>query len=162
MGYYLEDFSVGDVFRTQGRTITESDIISFANLTWDTNPAHTDKEFAKQRRFGTTIAHGMLGISAAMGLASTLGVFEGTSIALLAVEGWTFQAPVFAGDTITCEIEIVSTRRASSGTAGVLGRRFRVSNQKGTVVQTGSISLLIAARPVGVDPWQDRSSLTGR
>lgn len=147
MAYYLEDFKVGDVFRTQGRTITESDIISFANLTWDTNPAHTDREFAKQGRFGTTIAHGMLGISAAMGLASTLGVFEATSIALRAVEDWKFQAPVFAGDTITCDIEIVSTRRTSSGTAGVLGRRFRISNQAGTVMQTGHISLLNAARP---------------
>ncbi|WP_412517439.1 MaoC family dehydratase N-terminal domain-containing protein [Actinomadura madurae] len=149
MGYYLEDFSVGDVFRTQGRTITESDISSFANLTWDTNPAHTDVEYAKQGRFGTTIAHGMLGISAAMGLASTLGIFEGTSIALLTVEDWTFHSPVFARDTITCEIEIVSTRRTSSGTAGVLGRRFRLSNQEGTVVQSGSISLLIKARSVG-------------
>jgi acyl dehydratase len=155
MGYHLEDFSVGDVFRTQGRTITESDIVSFANPTWDTNPAHTDKEFAKQGRFGTTIAHGMLGISAAMGLASALGVFEGTSIELLALEDWTFQAPVFAGDTITCEIEMVSTRRTSSGTAGVPGRRFLVLNQEGTVVQTGSISLLIAARPIGLDPSQD-------
>jgi acyl dehydratase len=144
---FLEDFEVGQVFLTQGRTVTEADVATFAALTWDTNEVHTDAHAAADGRFGERIAHGVLGLSFAMGLASRLGVFEGSSVALLGVEEWRFVAPIRLGDTIRCRVEIVGVRRTSAGDAGVLDREFTLTDQRGEVVQSGRIPLLVKARP---------------
>lgn len=146
--WYFEDFEVGQVFRTQGRTITEADIVSFAGWSWDTNPVHTDAEHSASGRFGRPIAHGVLGLSVAMGLASRLGVFERCSIALLGIDGWTFTHPVVVGDTVTCTVRITGARATSNGSAGVLDREFVLTNQDDTVVQQGSIGLMVARRAV--------------
>ena len=144
---YFEDFVQGQSFVTQRRTITEADIVSFAGWSWDTNQVHTDAEFAKASRFGEPIAHGMLGMSVAMGLVSRLGIFEGSSIALLGVEDWSFRAPILAGDSVQCRLEILNTRLTSKGDAGVLDRRFTLLNQRAEVVQGGRIGLMVRTRP---------------
>lgn len=146
---FFEDFSVGQTFTSQGRTITESDVVLFAGWSWDTNPPHTDAESMKDSRFGERIAHGMLGLSVAMGLASRLGIFEDSSIALLGVDGWRFHAPIRIGDTVHVTIEITGTRLTSAGDAGILSRRFTLTNQGGAVVQSGDIGLMVATRPSG-------------
>ncbi|MPY59048.1 MaoC/PaaZ C-terminal domain-containing protein [Streptomyces spongiae] len=143
--WFLEDFEPGQVFTTHGRTVTESDIVSFAATTWDTNEVHTDSARAAEGRFGERIAHGLLGMSIAMGLVSRLGIFEGSSIALLAVEEWRFLAPIRIGDTVTCRLEILGVRRTSAGDAGVLDRRLTLLCADGTIAQQGRIPLLIKA-----------------
>jgi acyl dehydratase len=142
----FEDFEAGQVFVSQGRTITEADIVSFAAWSWDANPVHTDAAGAASGRFGGVIAHGVLGLSVAMGLASRLGVFEGCSLALLGVEDWKFRAPVRVGDTVRCRVTIVSTRSTSAGDSGVLDRHFELLTSDDTVVQDGRIPLLVAVR----------------
>ena len=144
---FFEDFSVGQAFTSQGRTITETDVVLFAGWSWDTNPPHTDAELMRDSRFGGRIAHGMLGLSVAMGLASRLGVFEDSSIALLGVDGWRFHAPIRIGDTVHVTVEITSTRLTSAGDAGILSRRFTLTNQDGVAVQSGDIGLMVATRP---------------
>jgi len=144
---YFEDFEVGQRFVSQGRTITESDVVFFAGWSWDTNPPHTDEESMRDGRFGQRIAHGMLGASVAMGLASRLGIFEDSSIALLGIDGWRFHAPILIGDTVTCTVEITGTRLTSKGDAGILSRRFTLTNQAGVAVQSGDIGLMVATRP---------------
>jgi acyl dehydratase len=144
VAWFFEDFEAGQVFRTQGRTITESDVVTFAGWSWDTNPLHTDEVYAATQRFGAPIAHGLLGMSVAMGLAARLGVFESCSIALLGVDRWRFLRPILVGDTVTCEVAITGTRPTSRGDAGVLDRDFRLLNQDHEVVQQGSIGLLVA------------------
>jgi len=146
---FFEDFSVGQTFTSQGRTITETDVVLFAGWSWDTNPPHTDAESMRVSRFGGRIAHGMLGLSVAMGLASRLGVFEDSSIALLGVDGWRFHAPIRIGDTVHVTVEITGTRLTSAGDAGILSRRFTLTNQDGVVVQSGDIGLMVATRPPG-------------
>lgn len=147
MRYYLDDFSAGQVFDTRRRTITEADIVMFSGWSWDTNPVHTDATAAAGSRFGTPIAQGLLGMSVAMGLVANTGVFEYCSVALLAVREWSFRAPIFAGDTLACRVEIVQVRPTSSGTTGVLQRRFTLSNQREDVVQEGYIDLMVATSP---------------
>lgn len=145
--WYFEDFKVGQVFRTQGRTITEADIVSFAGWSWDTNPVHTDAVQGAAGRFGQPIAHGVLGLSVAMGLASRLGIFESCSIALLGIDGWRFKAPVLVGDTLRCTIHITQARATSNGEAGILEREFVLTNQDEVVVQRGNIGLMVSRRP---------------
>lgn len=145
--WWFEDFEVGQKFASQGRTIRESDIASFAGWSWDTNPVHTDVVHASAGRFGEPIAHGVLGLSVLMGLVSRIGVFEKCSIALLGIETWAFVRPVVAGDTVRCEVEILGARRTSRGDAGVLDRSLVLYNQRNEEVQSGRISLMVALRP---------------
>lgn len=147
--WYFDDFEVGQRFSTQGRTITESDIVSFAGWSWDTNPVHTDAEHSAGGRFGEPVAHGVLGLSVAMGLASRLGVFERCSVALLGIDGWRFTHPVVVGDTVRCTIGITGARLTSKGDAGILEREFILTNQDHAVVQSGNIGLMVMRRPIG-------------
>jgi acyl dehydratase len=146
---HFEDFREGQVFESQGRTITEADVVSFAGWSWDTNPVHTDAQASAGGRFGQRIAHGLLGLSVAMGLASRLGVFEDSSIALLGVDGWRFHLPLLIGDTVRCRVEILEARLTSRGDAGILRRGFALLNQRDETVQSGEIGLMVSRRPVG-------------
>ena len=144
---FFEDFAVGDIFTTLARTITETDVVAFAGWSWDTNPVHTDAVSSAEGRFGSPIAHGLLGMSVAMGLVSRLGLFEGSSIALLGVDDWTFARPIRIGDTVTCVLTIVGLRLTSRGDSGVLERHFSLRNQDGAEVQSGRIDLMVSVRP---------------
>src|SRR3990172_401500 len=106
---YFEDLRIGDQFVSPGRTITEADVTLFAGLSGDYNPLHTDEEFAKQTPFGRRIAHGLLGLSMAVGLASRLGLFDGTGIGFLGLE-WSFVGPIFLGDTIRARFAVEEKR----------------------------------------------------
>ncbi|EGD43937.1 MaoC protein [Nocardioidaceae bacterium Broad-1] len=145
--WYFEDFTAGQVFRTQGRTITETDLVSFAGWSWDTNPVHTDAQHSEHGRFGQPIAHGVLGLSVAMGLVSRLGVFERCSVALLGINGWTFKHPIFVGDTVHCTLRITDVRAARSSNVGILERELTMFNQGGTVLQQGAIGIMVSRRP---------------
>jgi acyl dehydratase len=139
----FDDFEAGQVFESQRRTITDADVVLFANWSWDTNPVHTDAVGQTTSRFGGPIAHGLLGMSVAMGLASRIGVFESCSVALLGVDEWQFVRPLRPGDTVRTRVEIVSTRKTSSGEAGILQRRFTLINQHELVAQQGRIDLMV-------------------
>ena len=149
MTYYYEDFRSGQVFLSQARTITETDVVTFAGWSWDTNPVHTDAEAARHGRFGERIAHGLLGLSVALGLTSRLGVFESCSIALLGIEDWQFRRPLLIDDTVRCQVEILDTRLTSKGDAGILRRRLTLLNQREEDIQAGEIGLMVGLRPSG-------------
>jgi len=142
---YFEDVEIGTVHESPGRTITETDVVAFAALSGDWNRIHTDAEYAKTTPFGQRIAHGLLGIAIASGLAVRLGAFAETTIAMLGVE-WRFRAPVFIGDTVHLRLRVVSKRRTARGARGLVERRLELVNQRGEVVQEGTISLLVKAR----------------
>jgi acyl dehydratase len=152
MTHYFEDFSTGQVFVSQARTLTETDVVTFAGWSWDTNPVHTDAESARGGRFGERIAHGVLGLSVAMGLVSRLGVFEACSIALLGIDGWRFRRPLRIGDTVRCRVEILDTRLTSRGDAGILRRRLTLLDQDDEVLQDGEVGLMVHLRPGGPVP----------
>jgi acyl dehydratase len=139
------DFTVGQVFESHGRTITEADVVTFAGWSWDANPVHTDAVAMAGSRYGQRIAHGALGLSVALGLASRMGIFDSCSIALLGVDEWRFMCPVLIGDTVRVRVEIVGTRLTSTGRSGVLERTFTLLNQDDVGVQAGRLDLLVSA-----------------
>ena len=144
---HLEDFTAGQVLTTPGRTITETDVVAFAAWTGDANQVHTDAEFAAGTRYGQRIVHGMLGASLCLGLIARTGIFEGTAVALLGIDGWRFTAPVFIGDTLTCTVEILGARPTSKGTYGVVERQVTLRNQRGETVQEGRMDVMVLRRP---------------
>lgn len=145
--WHLEDFVPGQVLITQARTITETDVVMFAGWSWDTNPVHTDEVSSRDGIFGERIAHGLLGMSVAMGLVARLGVFEGSSVALLGVEDWTFHAPLRIGTSVRCRLTILQIRETSGGGAGVVDRRFELVDEDDLVLQDGRIALMVSKRP---------------
>jgi acyl dehydratase len=145
---YFEQFEVGEEWRPPARTITEHDVIAFAGLSGDANPVHTDAVFAAGSRFGEPIAHGLLGLAAAGGFLSRVGVIDGTAVALLDV-GWRFRAPVRFGDTIAATIAVVSKRETSDPTSGIVVFSFQLENQRDDLVQEGEHVFLVARRPAG-------------
>lgn len=143
MPLYFEDFQPGLSLITPARTITESDVMTFAGLSGDYNPIHTDAEFAKNTPFGQRVAHGLLGLSVALGLAARGGVLEGSVLAFREIVGWKFVKPVFFGDTIHAEIEVGEAKELPSLKAGIVNFDVKVKNQRGEVVMKGGWKALI-------------------
>ena len=135
-GTYFSDFEVGHAYETGRRTITETDVVMFAGLSGDYNPLHTDQVFAEKTPFKQRIAHGMLSASISTGLAQTLGIFEGTTIALME-QVFRFKAPVFFGDTIFLRLTVSDTKASSKGGKGVVTFKSEVIKQDDTVVVEG-------------------------
>lgn len=145
MARYFEDFHEGAEFSSPGRTITEADVMAFAGLSGDYNPAHTDYEFSRQGAFGRPIAHGLLALIVSAGLADRDGGLDGTAIAMLAVS-WRFAKPVFFGDTIRLKLTVSSRRLTSKGDRGIIVRDVAVINQHGDMVQEGSFTTMVKTR----------------
>ncbi|MCE5258946.1 MAG: MaoC family dehydratase N-terminal domain-containing protein [Chloroflexi bacterium] len=145
-GRYFEEFQVGDEIKSLARTITEADISAFAALSGDYNPLHTDAEFAKDTPFGQRIAHGLLGLSLASGLAARTGFIDGTAKAFTSLS-WRFKAPIFIGDTIHLKAVVSRTRSMSSLGGGIVYLDVSVLNQREETVQQGEWSLIISSRP---------------
>ena len=146
-GKYFEEFQVGEKITTVGRTVSESDIFTFAGLSGDFNQLHTDAEFARSTPFGQRIAHGLLGLSITSGLALRTGILEGTVIAFREINEWKFVKPVFIGDTIHAELNVTETKpypRLNSGSVTIV---FDVKNQKEETVMKGTWVVLVASKP---------------
>jgi acyl dehydratase len=151
MGLYLEDFVLDRTLVTAGRTVSEADVTLFAGLAGDFNPLHVDEEFAAASEFGGRIAHGPLVLSMAIGLMAQLDLIDGTALALLDL-AWAFKGPVKLGDTIRARVTPISRKPTRKPGRGVLVLRFEVENQRGELVQTGSITLLMKMRPQTPSP----------
>ena len=136
MGLFFEEFEEGKDYVTRARTVTEADVVSFAGLSGDFNPLHTDAEFMKSSAFGERIAHGMLVASMGTGLSSQMGWFEGTTIALLEVT-FRFKAAVKLGDTVHLVINVREKKPTSKPDRGILRMGADVLNQHGETVVEG-------------------------
>jgi len=142
-GVYFEDIALEQRMVTRGRTITESDLVSFAALTGDYNPMHTDAEYMKTSPFGQRIAHGMLTLSYAVGQAYQLGFMERTVVAFRSLD-MKFSAPVFIGDTLHVELVVREKKEARRMGGGWVTLDIKIINQEGKAVQSGEWVVLLA------------------
>lgn len=147
MGKYFEEFNVGEKITTEKRTITEADIMQFAALTGDDNRIHTDPEFSKTTPFGKQIAHGVLGLSYALGLAWKTGILDGTVIAFREISEWKFVKPVFIGDSIYAEMETTETKALPRIGGGSVKISVEIKNQDGEVCHRGMWTVLMVSKP---------------
>jgi len=141
-GLKFDQFNVGDVYTTASRTVTEADVVNFAGLSGDFNPLHTNEEFAKTTPFGTRVAHGMLSAAIATGLANQLGIFEGTTLALMQMTT-RFTGAVRFGDTIYLELTVAEMKESSKPGRGVITFDSKVKNQRGESVLEGQWVLMM-------------------
>jgi 3-hydroxybutyryl-CoA dehydratase len=145
-GRYFEEFQVGLSVASAGRTIAETDVVSFAGLSGDYNQIHTDAEFARQGMFGQRVAHGLLGLAVASGLVAQMGFIEGTVLAFRELT-WKFSLPIFIGDTIHVETTVAELKPMRRLGGGAVILDVRIVNQEDKVVQRGKWVALIASKP---------------
>ena len=146
-GMWFEEFEVGQTVQSAGRTVTESDIISFAGLSGDHNRIHTDAEFSAASSFGQRVAHGLLGLSIASGLAIQTGIMEDTIMAFREINNWKFRLPILIGDTIHVILEVKDTKALPRLGGGAVVRELDVQNQRAESVMKGTWTTLIASQP---------------
>jgi acyl dehydratase len=146
-GLYFEEFSIGQKTVTVGRTITESDIVTFAGMSGDFTQIHTDAEYSKQTPFGQRVAHGLLGLSIASGLAARTGILEGTVLAFREINEWKFVKPIFIGDTMHAELNVTETKALPRIGGGSVTIMIEIKNQNSEVCQRGSWTVLMMSKP---------------
>jgi acyl dehydratase len=129
-GKYFEEFAIGEVFKHQpGRTLTEMDNVMFTCLTMNPQPLHLDAEFARDTAFGKPLVNSILTLGLAVGL-SVGDTTLGTTIGNLGFDKVEFPKPVFHGDTLYVETEVVDKRESRSRPdSGIVFFEHRAHNQ---------------------------------
>jgi len=134
-GLYYEEYEIGQVFKHEtGRTIYDYDNVLFSTLTMNPAPLHLDAEYAAKSQYGKPLVNSLFTLGTAMGLTvndTTLG----TTVGNLGFEYVKFTNPVFPGDTIYVETEVINKRESKSRpNDGLVFFEHRAKNQHGTVV----------------------------
>jgi 3-hydroxybutyryl-CoA dehydratase len=143
MGLFFEEFEEGQSITSMGRTVTESDVVAFAALSGDWNTIHTDAEYAAGQPFGQRVAHGMLVLSIATGLANRLGFLEETALAFRDIGAWKFSLPVFFGDTVRVRATVTGTKAMPRLGGGLVTLKVEILNQRDEVTQRGTWGVLV-------------------
>ena len=146
VGRFYEDFVVGDIYEHRpGRTITETENTWFTLLTMNKHPLHFDAEYARHSEFGRCVVASPFTVSLIVGMS-----VSDVSQKAIANLGWTdikLTHPVFAGDTLYAESEVLDKRESKSrADAGIVSVRSTGKNQDGAVVCTFDRTMLVQRR----------------
>jgi acyl dehydratase len=148
-GKFYEEFEVGQrIQHGTARTVTEMDNVLFCALTMNPQPLHLDEEFASKTQFGQRIVNGLYTMGLVVGL-TVMELSEGTIVANLSYEKVAHPNPVFHGDTIRVETEVLEKRESRSNPdRGLVRFRHIGRKQDGTVVVEVERTTLFLKRPV--------------
>ena len=144
-GLYWDDFEPGRAFYSASRTVTEADVVNFAGLSGDFNPLHTDETFASKTPARGRIGHGMLSMAIATGLANQMGIFEGTTLALMQ-QTIQYKGMVRFGDTIRVVMTVKARKESKSPKRGVVTYDVAIVNQDDEKVVDSEWVLMMARR----------------
>ena len=147
-GRYFDEWQVGDVIaHAITRTVTETDNLLISTLTHNPQPLHLDHEAAKATEFGKPLVNSCFTFSLAVGI-SVGDTTLGTLVANLGYDEVKFPKPVFTGDTLRVESEVVALRESGSRpNAGIVTWEHRAINQSGQTVCTFKRSALLLKKP---------------
>ncbi len=146
-----DELTPGDEWESPARTVTEADVVAFAGLSGDFNPIHVDHEFARQHPFRKPVAHGLLGLAMASGLASNAPRVQ--TLAFVEIVEWKFLRPIAFGDTVRVLTRVEAVEPKARGRRGLVTWRRSLVNQNGETVQEGLTRTLVqgAAGPSETD-----------
>jgi acyl dehydratase len=147
-GRYFDEWAVGDTIEHPiTRTVTDADNVLITTLTHNPQPLHLDAEYAAATEFGQVVVNSCFTFSLAVGI--TVGETTlGTLVANLGYDEVRFPKPVFIGDTLRIESEVIDLRDSQSRpTAGIVTFAHRVINQRGETVCTFKRTALLQKRP---------------
>ena len=144
LGFTWEDYTVGDYFKTLGRTVTETDIVNFVGVTGMNEVLFTDHTFTIGVAATGRAAPAVLTYALIEGIICQ-HLIQGTGLAMLELEK-KILAPVLVGDTVHGEIEILSVRQTSKGNRGIVKTRNDIVNQRGETVITYEATRMVAGK----------------
>ena len=144
--YYWEDLCQDDVISSPGLTISEAHLVTWAGLTGDIVSLHLDEVYASKTQFGKRIGHGPLSLACALGLLTQTGYFKNVA-AWLGLDEVRATAPVFIGDTIRANAELIETRETSKPGMGIWKFKYSVINQDEKTVMTFYSSFMMVRKP---------------
>jgi 3-hydroxybutyryl-CoA dehydratase len=144
MFLFFDDVEVGQEWESLGRTVTETDIVTYAGLSGDFNPIHMDHEFAKTTPYRRPIAHGLLIWAMSSGLSMLAPPMR--TLAFVKLGEWNFRLPVYIGDTIRIKTRVLEKEARSRGRRGRVTWFRMILNQEGKVVQDGTTVTLVEGR----------------
>lgn len=147
-GRYFDDWSIGDtIAHPIRRTVSEADNLLITTLTHNPQPLHLDAEYAKDTEFGRIVVNGTFTFSLMVGI-SVAETTLGTLIANLGYDAVRMPKPVFIGDTLRIESEVIDLRASGSRPeAGIVTFTHRAINQHDEIVCTCTRTALIRRRP---------------
>lgn len=146
IGRYFDDLEVGDRFTTVGRTIFETDIVQFLNLSRNLEPQFSNREFyEKSWIYGKLACPGGLTFVVMSGLFTHLGLVTGTGEGYLGMDELRLPAPLFCGDTVTFEVKVLEKHLSRNG-RGIVTMGFTGLNQEGVTVLTCRQTFVLAVR----------------
>lgn len=150
-GRYFEDFVIGDCYEHRpGRTVTETDNIWFTLLTMNTHPLHFDNDFAEKSEFKKALVNSCLTLSIVVGM--SVSDISQKAIGNLGWDKINLIAPVFVGDTLYAESEVLDKRESKSRpTQGIVTVRTLGKKADGTVFVTFERTVLVPKRGHAVD-----------
>ncbi len=144
---YYEDFAVGDRFRSQGVTLTESQIMDFA-FQYDPQPFHIDKEAAAQSLFGGLVASGFQTLALSFRMIYQANIFNACNAGSPGLDDLRWLHPVRPGDTLSVEAEIAEMRPSGSKPdRGWVKVAYRTTNQDGRAVMSFTANQIFLRRP---------------
>ena len=151
-GQYYDELEVGDRYlHRPGRTATEADNTLFSTLTMNPQALHLDAAYAATQPFGQRLMNSMWTLSTMVG-ASVSQITQGTLVAQLGMSDIAFPAPLFHGDTLYVETEILEKRPSKSRPGqGLVTMKHTGRNQNGEVVATATRVALMLFRPAGAE-----------
>ena len=142
-GLNFEQHEIGATFRTLGRTVSETDIVTFVNLCGFTEPLFMDMEYvARESLFKRRAAPGALTFALAEGLIIQTGLIHGTGMAYLGGDVRVV-GPVLEGDTLAVEVEVTDKRETKKPDRGIVSYRHRILNQRGELVLEANVQRMI-------------------
>ena len=147
-GLYFEEFSVGQKFaHALRRTVTEADNVLFSAMTHNPSPLHLDEEYMKGTEFGARLVNSLFTLGLMVGI-SVQETTLGTTVANLGMDEVRFPKPVFHGDTLHIESEVLELRESKSRPAnGIVIFAHRAINQKGEIVASCKRTALMLKKP---------------
>ncbi|HZZ52047.1 MAG TPA: MaoC family dehydratase [Pseudonocardia sp.] len=148
-GRFYEQFTVGEIIvHAPSRTVTETDNLLFSALTMNPQPLHLDVEFARTSKYGQILVNGMYTLSLMMGL-TVYGTTLGTTAGNLGFKDIDLPNPVFVGDTMTAESEVLAMRESrTKPELGIIEFAHRCRNQRDEIVVACTRNALMLKQPV--------------
>jgi len=144
---YFDDLNIGDRWRTNTKTITESDIVMFNNNLGITLPSFIDEEYIKTRTlFKRRFASGVMTIPLAAGLFTQLHLLDDSLVAMIGMEA-KMKKPLFAGDTICVDVEVVDKKETSKSDKGIIHFLYLLKNQNGEILAELTEIIMVRRNP---------------
>ncbi len=151
---YFDELEIGQSWVSPARTVTETDVVNFANMTGDIDPLHVNHDYASKSHFGQPVAHGLLGVSWVAGLAIHNPMIK--TAAFTSIENWEFLAPIYFGDTLHVQTSVLEMENNGRRNGKVRWQK-KLINQNDKVVQQGVFITIVQKRVAVPTPHLNKS-----